>query len=129
MMDKKVLGVLAAVTLSVGVAAPASAATAPGYDLLTMGHGTKTLGIAYVDNNYSGSRIEFRGESCNSDKEDIPDYQFPLPEKYRWTISSVQNMTADCQMGLRNRNGDRLLVGWEPQLGSWNDQTVTVQFS
>ncbi|MEU7019945.1 hypothetical protein ABZ990_04725 [Streptomyces sp. NPDC046203] len=128
-MNKKVLGFLTAALVSFGAAAPAQAASTSGYDLITMGQGTKTLGIAYVDNNYSGSRIEFRGESCNSDKNDVPEYQFPLPDKWLYSISSVQSMAAGCQMQLRDRYGNKLLVGWEPQLGSWNDQTVTVQFT
>ncbi|GGZ52388.1 hypothetical protein [Streptomyces subrutilus] len=121
-MNKKVLGVLAAALLSFGAASPAGAAES-GYDLITMGQGSRTIGIAYEHNGYTGSRIEFRGESCNG-----RDYNFSMPANWQFRISSVQQL-GDCQMGLRNRDGRYLAVGWESQLGSWNDQAVTVEFT
>ncbi|MFD7029237.1 hypothetical protein ACFWAR_14505 [Streptomyces sp. NPDC059917] len=130
-MNKRVLGVCAAVLLSVGVATPAGAATAaePPYDILTMGQGTKLLGIVYEHENFTGSRIEFRGEACTGRADGLPDYQFPLGDKWRWRISSVENKLCH-QMGLRDRNGVNLAIGGsQKRLGEWNDQTVTVQFS
>ncbi|MFF0747380.1 hypothetical protein ACFYVL_44075 [Streptomyces sp. NPDC004111] len=135
-MKKRLIGVCAAALLSLGVAAPASAAPAPAppYDILTMGEGPVLLGVVYADANFSGSRIEFRGNSCSKDKDGVPEYQFPLNSDWRWQISSLRFYAAsqNCELWLRDRNGDKLSFGgitsvkW---LGDWNDQTVTVQFT
>ncbi|MFI6644784.1 hypothetical protein [Streptomyces sp. NPDC050504] len=135
-MKKRLFGVCAAALLSLGVAVPASAAPAPEppYDLLTMGEGPEVLGIVYADANFTGSRIEFRGNGCSKDKDGIPEYQFPLNSEWRWRISSLKlySSSKNCELWLRDRTGDKLSFGGYASvkwLGDWNDQTVTVQFT